>query len=304
VDDFPTLLSQTGCVDPADPSVPVAAMIPYEPNAWLWSDAATKSRWLALPDGATITVGADGDWDLPIGSVLLKQFRVGGQLVETRLFVRHDDGRWAGYSYAWRADGSDADLALSGATVATPSGDWRTPSAAECLQCHTAAAGSTLGLETGQLNGFRPYGAVSANQLSTLDQIGMFSAPLGLHPDQLPTVPRYADPAAGTAEERARAYLHANCSMCHRPGGTTPVDLDFRYTTADPGGCGEPPSQGDLGVPGALVVDPGASANSVVSLRMQATDVNRMPPLATEVVHPLGVDLVNDWIDGMTSCPP
>jgi hypothetical protein len=49
---------------------------------------------------ATITFGPDGDLDLPIGSVLMKEFSIEGRKIETRLLVRHDDGDWAGYAYA------------------------------------------------------------------------------------------------------------------------------------------------------------------------------------------------------------
>ena len=53
------------------------------------------------------------------------------------------------------------------------------PSSAQCLQCHTASAGRTLGLETGQLNRMFTYpGSRTADQLATLDHIGLFSAPL------------------------------------------------------------------------------------------------------------------------------
>ena len=70
----------------------------YAPNAPFWSDGSTKARFLALPNGQNITVGADGDWDFPNGSVLVKNFALGTRLVETRLFMRHPDGIWAGYT--------------------------------------------------------------------------------------------------------------------------------------------------------------------------------------------------------------
>ncbi|NJN53042.1 MAG: hypothetical protein HC809_16040 [Gammaproteobacteria bacterium] len=82
----------------------------------LWSDNADKERWLALPPGGRIRVAEDGDWELPIGSVLVKHFRLGARLVETRLFMRHDDGDWGGYSYEWDEVESDATL-LPGAKL-------------------------------------------------------------------------------------------------------------------------------------------------------------------------------------------
>src|SRR4029079_13115509 len=107
------------CVDPDDATRPAAGVIPYEVNAALWSDGAEKQRFVGLPDGAMITHNSDGDWDLPIGSVAMKTFSVGGKRVETRLFMRHDDGGWAGYTYEWNDDGRDATL-LPAAKVKAP----------------------------------------------------------------------------------------------------------------------------------------------------------------------------------------
>jgi hypothetical protein len=39
-------------------------------NAPLWSDGFDKERMLALPNGTTISVRGDGDFDLPVGTVL------------------------------------------------------------------------------------------------------------------------------------------------------------------------------------------------------------------------------------------
>ena len=48
----------------------------------------------------------------------MKHFRLGGNLVETRLFMRHPDGDWAGYTYEWNAQRTDATLVQGGKTVA------------------------------------------------------------------------------------------------------------------------------------------------------------------------------------------
>lgn len=95
-DPFPQKLSLTGCVDPKEPTKPASGVIPYAVNVPFWSDGAEKERWFAVPDGTTISVKEGGDLDLPIGAVTMKTFRLGGKPVETRLFVRHDDGDWGG----------------------------------------------------------------------------------------------------------------------------------------------------------------------------------------------------------------
>ncbi|RYE84197.1 MAG: hypothetical protein EOO75_18420, partial [Myxococcales bacterium] len=172
-DAFPKKLSETGCVDPADPTKPAAGLIPYGVNAPFWSDGADKSRWLAIPDGTTIAVDADsGDFDLPNGSVVVKEFQLDGKRIETRLMVRHDDGAWAGYSYEWNDAGTDATYVPGGKKKVIGDQTWLYPSSAQCLQCHTQAAGRTLGLEVAQLNGLLDYpGGAYANQLATLEHL-------------------------------------------------------------------------------------------------------------------------------------
>jgi hypothetical protein len=45
-------------------------------------------------------------------------------------------------------------------------------------------------------------------------------------------------------------------------------------------------------------VHSGDAANSVLWLRMEATNENRMPPLATSIVDAAGSALIRAWIDG------
>lgn len=301
-DPFPQRLSETGCFEPADPWRPVPAMIPYAVGHPFWSDGADKHRWLAIPDGQTISVGADGDWELPIGSVLAKHFERDGQRIETRLYVRHDDGDWAGYSYAW--DGADATL-VAGAVTVDAGGDWAIPDRGECARCHTPVAGGSLGLETMQLNGDLVYESTGrrANQLATLDHVGMFAQPPG-DPAALGAYPAPDDTSA-SLEDRARAYLHVNCSQCHRPDGPSRTDIDFRYPTAlvDTNACGVAGVHGDLGIAGAQIIAPGDPASSLVSSRMRRRDAYQMPPVASSAVDEAGADLVDEWIGSLSGCP-
>jgi uncharacterized repeat protein (TIGR03806 family) len=304
-DTFPQLLSATGCVDPKDPTKPASGLIPYDVNSPLWSDGADKERFFAIPDGATIGINADQDWDLPIGSVAMKTFSVGGKRIETRLFMRHDDGGWAGYTYEWNDDGKDATLLPAGKMKAlSDSAAWAYPSRTQCIQCHSKATGGTIGLETAQLNRDEVYPSTNrlSNQLATLDHIGMFSSPLA----QLPAdAPRLSDPAGkDPLEDRARSYLHANCSHCHRPMGGGQGTMDLRYTQAliDTQTCNATNTQGMVGSATKLIA-PGAPQDSVLSLRLHATDSKRMPPVAVSVTDSLGTGLIDDWITSLTACP-
>lgn len=301
-DTVPTLLSATGCVDPTDAKRPYSGLIPYAPNAPFWSDGADKLRWIGLPQGGTIAPQANGDWEFPNGTVLVKSFRLGGRFIETRLFMKHPDGTWAGYTYEWNDAETDATRVTAGKSKQIGSQTWIYPSEAQCLQCHTQIAGRSLGLETAQLNGTFAYPQTgrTANQVTTLNTIGAIS------PQLTGTLPAYPDPfgTSGTLAERARAYLHTNCSQCHRPSGPTPVTLDLRYsaTLAQTNACGVAPSAGTLGIANAQLIAPGDPARSVLLARMNRRDANAMPPLGSTVVDAQGVQLVQQWIAGLTSC--
>jgi len=298
-----TQLSDTGCVNASNPAEPASGLIPYAPNAPFYSDGAQKDRWLALPNGQRITVGANDDFDFPNGSVLMKNFSLGGQLVETRLFMRHDDGSWAGYTYEWDAGQSDATRVIGGKTVQVAGQSWEFPSEAQCLQCHTQAAGRTLGLEIGQLNGDFGYPTGrTANQLVTLNAIGTLTPEIDQDPEDLAVIP---DPfGAAPLGQRARAYLHTNCANCHRPGGGAQSNMDLRYATAlaATNSCDVAPALGDLGLTDARIIAPGSAARSVVVARMDRTGDDAMPPLSRHSIDTQGVALISEWIDSLAGC--
>ena len=300
---IPSQLSATGCVSTNAPTQPASGLIPYAPTAPFFSDGAVKTRWLALPDGQRIVVENDGDFTFPNGSVLMKNFSLGSTLVETRLFMRHNDGNWAGYTYEWNAQGTDATRVVGGKSVMVNGQTWTFPSEAQCLQCHTQAAGRTLGLELGTLNGDFGYPTGrTANQLTTLNFIDTLTPALTQPPAQLPAIP---DPAGSASlEQRARAYLHSNCAYCHRPGGPTQASMDLRYTTAlgATNTCNIAPSLGDLGVANARLIAPGSAASSIIVNRASRTDSERMPPLGSNRADSAGVALLTQWINSLTGC--
>ena len=301
----PDRLSETGCFQASDASQPGDGLIPYDVTAPSWSDGADKARWLAIPNGTTINVENDGDFTFPGGSVLVEQFRLNGELIETRLLMHHPDGVWAGYSYAWDQQLGDGVL-VNGGKVETISGqDWRYPSSAECNACHTAAAGRTLGVEALQLNGDVRYPGTgrTANQLATLDGIAVLSGFAG-NPSMLESLVDPAD-VSESLDDRARSYLHTNCAQCHRPSGPAPTGLDLRFGTglSLTGACNQIPQNGDLGLgPSARIVAPGDAAQSILVERMARRDATGMPPLGSSLVDAAGVTLVRNWIDSLNNC--
>lgn len=293
---FATSLSQTGCADSANPALPAPGMIPFAVNAPLWSDGLIKTRWLSIPNGITIQVDGQQDWQLPQGSVLRKDFYFGNQLIETRLLAHHTDGGWAGYSYEWNDIGTDAVLLNGGKNRTVGNQVWSYPSGSQCLQCHTASAGRTLGLETAQFNRSGPH--ETRNQLERLQSSGIL--PVIINP------PRLVNPSDTTANlsERARAYLHVNCSQCHRPGGPGRGASDFRdqVSFTDMHVCSEPAQTNDFGLSNPRLLIPGDSANSIIVRRLQAANDQRMPPLGTNVLDNEGIRLIEQWIQSIPNC--
>lgn len=293
----PASLLATKCWDRATPGGAVVGAVAYDVTTPLWSDGATKERFVVVPKGARITARPDGDLVFPVGTVAVKTFAVDGKRIETRLLVQHDVEDWVGYSYAWKEDGSDAEL-VRGNRIAPLAGgkSWYFPSSTDCSACHTPAAGYTLGLEAKQLVG-------RGEALSQLE--AKLGAPID-HASLATLVPVDAPPPA-TAEARARSYLHSNCSMCHREGSATGavVDLDLRIETplAKTGLCKEAQA-GTLGLATAAhIVAPRDPAASVVVARMRTVDERRMPKLASRIVDEAGVAAVEAWIRDLASCP-
>lgn len=296
-------LSATGCVEAANPQQPSVAMIPYTVASQLWSDSAAKERYFALPDNSRIALTADGDFLFPVGSVLLKHFKLGDKFIETRLFTQSETG-WQGFSYEWHDDQSDAILLADGKEKMIDGVQWQYPSRSQCLTCHTPAANFSLGLETLQLNNplLYPASGINAHQLDTLSHINLFSS--AFTPGQKTQTLFSLNDASATLVQRVRSYLHSNCSNCHRPNGPTPVNLDLRYSTAwsSTQACNVQPVAGDLGISNARIIAPGEPERSVLLARMKVRDANQMPPLASHVVDQAAVDVITGWIAGMASC--
>jgi uncharacterized repeat protein (TIGR03806 family) len=309
-DTIATNLADTGCVDAANPTQPASGLIPYAVSAPFWSDGAAKTRWLALPNGSTIDVGAisggGGDFTLPIGSVIMKNFTLNGVPVETRLLMRHPDGVWAGYTWEWNDAGTQATRVIGGKSRVIGNQTWIYPSENECMRCHTPTAGFSLGPEAAQFNYHYIYPSTNraSNQLTTLATIGAFSAAL---PGPVASLPALADPADLSAPlgERARAWLHTNCAQCHRPGGPTPSNMDLRYATAlaATNTCNVIPSAGGLGLTDPRLIAPGDATRSVLIARMSRRDAQGMPPLATTLVDTSGAALLTAWVNSLAACP-
>lgn len=304
-------LTGTGCFakDGDNPPQLISGGYKYSVNMPLWSDGANKERAFYIPDGTTISIGDDGHLDFPPGTVLVKNFGY-ETLHETRLLMYHPNAGWAGYSYEWRADGSEADLVATDGkdkVISRVNGDrvtWHYPSRGECFSCHTAAAGYSLGPTIPQLNRDQYFAMTDrrSNQLATFNHIGLFLPPIGPFAN-LPAFPELTD-ASSPRTLRARAYLDANCSMCHRPNGGAQSNSDFRYsrTVAQMNVCNEAPAGTDLGIDGARLLVPGNPAKSLLYARVNRRDAYQMPPLATTRIDQSFLPVLRAWISSSNVC--
>jgi hypothetical protein len=118
-------------------------------------------------------------------------------------------------------------------------------------------------------------------------------------------LPAFPPPEGGGAiGPRARAYLHANCSSCHRPNRRFPDGIDLRFTTnlRDTRLCNQESVYGGFeGAVNRLV--PGQPEASVLTRFMKTTDEFRMPLVGVTQVDQAGVNVVEGWVRGLSSCP-
>jgi uncharacterized repeat protein (TIGR03806 family) len=311
--DIPALLAAGLGQDQTDDGI-----IPYAPSARLWSDGALKQRFIAIPGAGQVGYQASDGWDFPDKTVLIKNFLMPQderdpqntlKRVETRLLY-FNGGDWHGFSYEWDDAETDAVLLterkLKPMSIIDADGqpvdfDYAYPSRGDCLQCHTPAAGGVLGLNTPQMNTDFDYpdSAVTDNQLRTFDHIGLFTVALPDTPANLPAMPDPFDVSA-TLLDRAKAYLAANCSMCHRPGGGAPSTIDLRWEqdVDDMLIVDALPQNGEAGVPNGRIVVPGDPGRSILLHRVDLRDNggDQMPPLASARVDQEAVDLLTAWL--------
>jgi uncharacterized repeat protein (TIGR03806 family) len=318
---IPKNISDSGLFQNIDSLILSPGLIPYSVNSQLWSDGAYKTRIIALPGTTQINFSKNGFWNFPSNATIVKNFFLeldkgyseSSRIVETRFLVKQESGeQWDGFSYMWNDSSSDAILLDNSYTKSflITDGDssyvyqYYFPSRHQCNVCHTPAAGFVLGLNTSQMNKqhlyIRDNGFVSDNQLRSYNNIALFSTDIG---EDYSDFPKLADPMDTSKDiaNRARSYLDANCSNCHRPEGTGRSNMDLRFDVSleEMHIINSDPELGNLGIDNAKRIKPGAADSSVLYLRMLDLEEFRMPPLATSLVDQEGADVIKQWIDSL-----
>ncbi|MDX2276312.1 MAG: SO2930 family diheme c-type cytochrome [Hyphomonadaceae bacterium] len=295
-----------------------AGVTPYDLATPLWSDGALKFRYLYLPPGTRATYRADGVFELPVGAVLIKTFAFAPDMrrptenvrfLETRLLIHRADG-WVALPYVWNEEQTEARLSVIGATIpieftnaegAAMALEWSVPNRNQCKGCHDLAGEITpIGPTAANLNRSFDYGDGAEAQLAHWLSAGLI--------DQVPAdAPRAAnayDPASGTLEQRARAYLSVNCAHCHNPDGPAHTSgLDLRASTHEPiaWGVGKRPTAAGRGSAGMqYAISPGHPEQSFLLFRMESDDPGTMmPELGRSITDDRAIALMREWIAGM-----
>lgn len=340
--EFPRRLSETGLFQSVPDHLPAPGVIPYDVIAPQWADGAVKERFLALPgttqiefDGVTYpqpAPGAPHGWRFPDGAVIFETISMelepgntrSRKRLETRILHYEQlsgteqvgDQYWRGYTYIWNDDQSDAvlledpqgkDVVLQFVDARAEGGrrsqTWHFPGRAECLVCHNMAAKYALGVNTLQLNrNVLTAEGQMVNQLAAFEQLGLFTAQLPEPPEKLPRLVDYRDESQATAA-RARSYLHANCSHCHRKwgGGNAEFRLLASLELDEMGIVGVKPAHGGFFIPDAQIIAPGRPDKSVLFYRTAKLGPGRMPRIGSDAVDQAGLKLLYRWILEMGS---
>lgn len=325
----PKLLSQTGVFSNTPNMVPSSNLIPFAPNSQLYSDNATKARWISLPANTKVKWDAKENWVYPQGTVVVKNFELPTNAnnsatkrrLETRLLVVKADGKVYGVTYRWRADNSDADLLTTGAqqNVSITNADgttttqtWTYPSPTECIDCHNAQSSQVLGLSTRQLNGNYSYpNGVTENQLVNWNNRNLFApAFINSQVSGFDKMVALSDTSA-SLETRVKSYLDANCAHCHGTGnGGSQWDARFntplsQMKVVNLATTGIRDYMADYGISNAKVVAAGAPQQSVLYIRDKSINPNdRMPPIGRSLEHKEYIAVLDQWIASLSGTPP
>jgi len=301
----PRWLSETGLfVD--GPDVPAPGVLQFAPQYPLWTDGASKRRWIWLPPGTAIDAARPDDWVFPVGTKLWKEFSF-AQRVETRMSERLADGSWRFAVYVWKVDGRDAELGPDGGVrnlqvAGAPGRRYTVPSKSDCAACHESS--SVLGFSALQLSPDRdplaPHAepaAADALDLRTLHARGLL---LNLPTALLDQPPRIA--AVSPVERAALGYLHGNCGHCHidprESDSGVPLDLMFKQYVARPD-CVAAVRASIFNTTSRFRARDANTAEraNALTLRMRSRDPRvQMPPLGTQVSDSVALSLIERWI--------
>ncbi len=319
--EYPELLSDWDFFEePMNSLIPLKGIYPYDLNTPLFTDYASKLRFIKLPDNAEADYHPSDVMNFPKGTILIKNFLYlndvrepadGRRLVETRLLINKSDG-WVALTYVWNESQTDAHLEIAGRMVPVSWTDqsgllkkvnYSVPNLAQCKNCHELSGKlSPIGPSARQLNRGYDYHTGFINQLDYWEKNGLLKGLPALA--NRPQLPVWNDPKTGTLAERSRAWLEINCAHCHREEGPAKnTGLYLTYAERDPYklGINKPPvaaGRGSGGLKYAIV--PGQPESSILLHRINSLDPGvMMPELGRKMRQDESVELIREWISSM-----
>lgn len=309
---FPRTLGETGLFESVAEHRMADGVLPFDVVEPGWADGATAERFLAVPDDLQVHWTGSRGWNFPDRSVLVQTLsidesrdgHVKRRRIETRILLKQQ-GEWAGYTYEWNADQTDALLVDAGGrdiTLTTSQGSqsWRIPSRAECLSCHSRAANYVLGMTHLQMDrdiDYQSVGGHVGNQVATLAHIGLLTGDLPAAGTDRRRLVRSDRPSA-SLEDRVKSWLHVNCSCCHvaAGGGNARMELEFTTPLEDMKILDEYPQHATFGFRQPRIISPGDPDQSVMLARLSRRGRGQMPPLVSRRIDDAAVALFREWI--------
>jgi hypothetical protein len=275
--------------------------VPYAPAFALWSDGATKQRWIFVPEGKTIDNSQPNDWQFPVGTRVWKEFSVVGKRVETRIFQKVRSDRWLYGTYVWDAEEASAAFSFGG-DIEVDGEVYHVPTQDECADCHDGAVDSLLGFEAVSLG-------LPGAEVLTLERLAKYGW-LSVQPERVQL--SVGDDGTGLAAQ-VLPLLHINCgTSCHNKSANATANLTSQNLRLDATQLdGREPDDSwsilrtTLGQEaegaqwgGATRIAPGDPDGSLAFQLMSVrTGGNgQMPPIASRIVDHDAVELIRAWI--------
>ena len=307
----PPSLRETGLYSDWDAKTVAPGKLRFSPQYPLWTDGATKTRWMELPAGTFVDATDPDAWQFPVGTRFWKEFRF-SRRAETR-FIEHTAQGWRYAAYAWNDDETEAllapELGIPSGVVIRDRVRHDIPSRSDCRSCHEGSPSRILGFSALQLSADRDPNAIHAEPISndgiTLRTLIARGLVRGLPAHLSDGAPRIE--AKSPTARAALGYLHGNCGNCHTLSGElASLKFSLQYPLLAP--SAHPPavatSLGQISkfvpsswdAPGDRIVA-GQPDRSVLALRMASRNpVAQMPPLGSRVVDDEAVALIRRWI--------
>ena len=99
-------------------------------------------------------------------------------------------------------------------------------------------------------------------------------------------------------DDRARSYLHVNCTHCHTRGGggTAVFQTRIEFSLDETKLVNGVPTQGDMGILDPFLIAPGDPHRSVLYHRLAKLGPGHMPQFGSNAVDERGLNLISSWI--------